>query len=249
MGKITGKILRVLNPVLPVERMLASVPRYRAYLKDLKAYRKMLPESSVVEFVPSIWEKDAEHEFDAHYQYQPLWASRLIIAKKPSLHIDIGSQLNFGLSLSLVIPVTFIDFRTLEVPVENYKSLSASILDLPFPDNSIESLSSMHVIEHIGLGRYGDPLNVSGTTDAAKELARVLKQGGDLYVTTPVGKMRTAFNSHRIHTASSVVSMFSPLELVSLDVIDDSGKWIRNTTAELYDTANYALGMFHFTKK
>ena len=37
-------------------------------------------------------------------------------------------------------------------------------------DNSVDSLSCMHVIEHIGLGRYGDPINAKGDELAAGEL-------------------------------------------------------------------------------
>ncbi len=51
---------------------------------------------------------------------------------------------------------------------------TANILDLPFKGNSVESLSCMHVVEHIGLGRYGDPMDPEGDIEAIKELKRVV---------------------------------------------------------------------------
>jgi hypothetical protein len=35
----------------------------------------------------------------------------------------------------------------------------------------------MHVVEHVGLGRYGDALDPKGDARACAELARVLAQG------------------------------------------------------------------------
>lgn len=47
-----------------------------------------------------------------------------------------------------------IDIRPLELKLDNLFFLKGSILALPFADNSIESLSSLCVVEHVGLGRF-----------------------------------------------------------------------------------------------
>ena len=60
----------------------------------------------------------------------------------------------------------------MSLPELNFKK--GNILNLPFSDYSINSLSSICVIEHIGLGRYGDQLDQFGTEKAVKELVRVL---------------------------------------------------------------------------
>jgi hypothetical protein len=36
----------------------------------------------------------------------------------------------------------------------------------------------MHVVEHIGLGRYGEPMDEQGDLKAIEELKRVLAPGG-----------------------------------------------------------------------
>jgi len=54
---------------------------------------------------------------------------------------------------SAVLPVTFVDYRPLEVCIEGFTNCSGDILNLPFKDGSVESLSCLHVAEHIGLGQ------------------------------------------------------------------------------------------------
>jgi len=65
-------------------------------------------------------------------------------------------------------------------------------------DNSIESLSSLHAAEHLGLGQYGDPINPDAYRTFIAALVRVLAPGGRLYFAVPVGKERLEFNAHRI---------------------------------------------------
>jgi hypothetical protein len=246
---IVGKILEYVNPVVPVERVLQGIPRYNSFWKDYRRYKEMAGvNGSELTIMPSIHEKDDTHEFDAHYQYQPLWALKKISAIHPAKHIDVGSQLNFGLTLSLNTPVEFIDLRKLNINWPNYTMKAGSILDLPYETNSIDSLSCMHVIEHIGLGRYGDPLNPNGSIEAAKELSRVVKSGGNFFLTTPVGKAKVAFNSHRIHTTKDILNMFNTFKLISFDVINDEGNYVENVYPSVYDTSRYACGLFHFQK-
>ena len=52
----------------------------------------------------------------------------------------------------------------------------------------------MHVIEHIGLGRYGDEMDPDGDLKAIDELKRVLSRKGDLLFVVPVGKPKIMYN-------------------------------------------------------
>jgi hypothetical protein len=89
---------------------------------------------------------------------------------KPAEHIDISSILSFSTIVSAFVPVKFYDYRPAVLEISNYHSGFADLKQLPFPDNSVESLSCMHTIEHIGLGRYGDELDVNGDIKAIEEL-------------------------------------------------------------------------------
>lgn len=122
------------------------------------------------------------------------------------------------------------------------------ILKLPFASESIESLSSLHVVEHIGLGRYGDPINPDGTRLALSELQRVLAVGGHLYLGLPIGRARVCFNAHRIFKPSSILDLLPELKLVSFSAVDDAGVFVASPSLKDFDEANYACGLFHLTR-
>jgi SAM-dependent methyltransferase len=127
--------------------------------------------------------------------------------------------------------------------------IEGSILSLPYEDNSVDSLSCLHVIEHIGLGRYGDPVDIHGSNKSAKELSRVLSKGGALYLGVPIGRERVEFNAHRIFNPNSIVAMFSELELIEFKAIDDGGSFVEDVDLDDFDNADYSCGLFMFKRK
>ncbi len=115
---------------------------------------------------------------------------------------------------------------------------------MPFADRSIPSLSSICVIEHIGLGRYGDDLDPDGSEKAAAELRRVLAAGGDLYVSVPIDdECRVYFNAHRAFTRSCVLELFADLELVAEQYL-----YGHEVVPEYAAARGFGTGMFHFRK-
>jgi len=149
------------------------------------------------------------------YFFQDVWAFDRIVSRAPAHHIDVGSHHKFVAFLSVVVPTTMLDVRPLDVQLPSLGFVEASAVDLPFASECLPSVSSLCVIEHIGLGRYGDAIDPSGTERAARELVRVLGAGGDLYVSVPLDDTdRVYFNAHRAFTEPTVQRLFSPLELV-----------------------------------
>jgi ubiquinone/menaquinone biosynthesis C-methylase UbiE len=164
--------------------------------------------------------------------------------------VDIGSRIDgFVAHLLPFCSVEYVDIRPIESPFPELVFKEGSILELPYPDNSIESLSCLHVIEHIGLGRYGDPVDPEGHIKAARELSRVLKPGGKLYLGTPVGKETVCFDAHRIFFVETILELFGELQLESFDFINDQAKHIEfsypNKEANM---ARYGCGLFLFSK-
>jgi predicted SAM-dependent methyltransferase len=150
--------------------------------------------------------------------------------------------------LSAITAVTFVDIRPLDVDIERLTPIAGSIVNMPFDDRSLRSLSCLHVAEHIGLGRYGDPLDPEGTRNAATELQRVLAPGGQLLFSLPVGRPRTCFNAHRIHGPREVVQMFPELEIVEFAGVDDDDRFRRHRELDELADQRYACGMFHFVR-
>lgn len=150
------------------------------------------------------------------YFYQDNWAFEIIVNAKPTHHVDIGSHNKFVSLLSKVVPTETVDVRPWPLAIPSLKFRLGSILALPYPDASLHSVSSLCVVEHIGLGRYGDPLDPAGTEKAVSELKRVLASGGSLYISVPVDDTtRTYFNAHRAFSIADFEQMVQPLEIVS----------------------------------
>jgi hypothetical protein len=171
-------------------KILSGLSKYSAYLRDLLRYRRMDGAESIRlrDTYPCLFDRTAKTSVDSHYFYQHVWAFENIYSLRPKVHVDIGSSVDFVGLLSVVTKVHFVDIRPLEVSnMPNIKCVKASILALPYEDNSLVSISCLHVAEHIGLGRYGDPLDPLGTKKAAAELTRCLAKGGNLFISLPVG--------------------------------------------------------------
>ena len=201
---------------------------------------------------PCIKDKTVTTSFDRHNVYQTGWAARKVREINPPFHVDISSSLYFVSILSAFIPVKFYDYRPAELYLDRIESNQGNLTNLPFPDSSIESLSCLHTVEHVGLGRYGDPMDPDGDLKAIKELIRVLRPGGSLLLVTPIGgKAIIEFNAHRIYTYDLICEYFKDLELKEFSLIHEhtrDGSIILNASREDANKEHYGCGCFWFTK-
>jgi SAM-dependent methyltransferase len=241
---------RFVTPVVDLDRLLAAPRGYRRFFADLRRYKQLLPDVkiSLADAYPQIHDRTSTSAFDPHYFHQDVWAAGRIAELGPEHHVDVGSRVDFVGFLSAITAVTFVDIRPLDVDIERLTPIAGSIVNMPFDDRSLRSLSCLHVAEHIGLGRYGDPLDPEGTRNAAAELQRVLAPGGQLLFSLPVGRPRTCFNAHRIHGPREVVQMFPELEIVEFAGVDDDDRFRRHRELDELADQRYACGMFHFVR-
>ena len=201
---------------------------------------------------PCLNEKIPSHDIEPHYTYHPAWAARILSQVRPEIHIDISSSLFFCTIVSAFIPVKFYEYRTTNLNLDNLSYESADLLNLPFENESVESLSCMHVVEHIGLGRYGDTVDPDGDLKAIFELKRVLAFGGSLIFVVPIGKPKIMFNAHRIYSYGQIVNYFAELELKEFSLITEDNKkggLLRHATKEMADQEVYGCGCFWFKKE
>jgi SAM-dependent methyltransferase len=231
--------------------MIASLGLYAWYWASWIRYARMpsAEKLRLIDGYPCLGDRTKKTPFDAHYVFQAVWAMEHIAQSGDQHHIDVGSDVRFVTMLTTHLPVTFVDIRPLKAKgIKRLTSIAGSLLELPFADASVKSLSCLHVAEHVGLGRYGDPLDPSGTRRACAELARVLAPGGNLFFSLPVGRSRVCFNAHRVHTPAQILDYFRELELIAFAVVDDRREFLSNILPSQMAVSEYGCGMFWFQR-
>ena len=235
---------------------VAAIPyflEYRKFCKSAKEQKDDRFELSWKNAYPCLNDKTSDTPFDYHYVYHTGWAARILAKTQPKEHVDISSSLYFVSIASAFVKMKFYDYRPADLVMSNLESGAADIMTLPFEGNSLESLSCLHVMEHIGLGRYGDPINAAADLTAISELKRVVKPGGTLIFATPIGgKAKVMYNAHRIYTYELLEKLFEGFEIADFAVISDSPKayhFIEHATKADADACNYGCGCFWFRKK
>ena len=185
-----------------------------------------------------------------HYFFQDIWAAEKVYSKKPEIHVDIASRIDgFVAHILPFCKVEYVDIRKITSTLPNLIFKEGSILQLPYADNSVKSLSCLHVIEHIGLGRYGDPIDPQGHIKAAQEMMRILEPGGSLFLGTPIGRERVCFDAHRVFYVESIISMFNELKIIEFSMINDKAMQI-NYNANYIESnkCQFGCGLFEFVK-
>jgi hypothetical protein len=226
---------------------LFYIPRFISHW--IKYMRLAGPQKvRLLDMQPCLGDWSPHTPFDAHYFFQGAWLARQLSELKPSQHVDIGSSVLTMSVMSAWVNTIFVDYRPLKSFLPRLASVAGDILNLPFGNGSVNSLSCMHVIEHIGLGRYGEPLNPEGSIKAAFELQRILHPGGRLFLSLPIGRERVNFNAHRIHSPDSVSKMLPLLKLVDFSYVDDEGRFRDCRQPSAATDLQYGCGMFVFEK-
>ena len=109
------------------------------------------------------------------------------------------------------------------------------VLTYDFPANSFDAVCSLSAIEHIGLGRYKDPIDSDGDTKAINRVREWLKPGGWCYFDvpyTPSGYFIFDTNKCRCYDDRSLVERFGPHEVIGV------AEWHNKSFQPVRPTAN-----------
>jgi hypothetical protein len=231
-------------------RHMLSVPfELLRFVSDLRRFKTSYKGSYAIRLLPVLFERTAKSSFDPHYVYQAVWAARHILQEnRPDTHVDISSHVPFVIQLSASVTVIQLEFRPPLIRLPSYKAIAGNILDLPFKNQSIQSLSCLHVVEHIGLARYGDPIDCQGAWCGLKELQRVIGPGGSLYLSVPVGKPLINFNAGYTFRAEDIRDVLTQLMLVEFSYVSDKRSLQHHRPLAETSSMQYALGLFHFKR-
>ncbi len=240
------RTVRCLGPLL--SHPLAAIPGYIRFFRERRAYLAAGGRANAAELYPCLFDRVASTPFDPHYFFQAAWLARRLAEVRPSRHVDVGSSVQMIGMLSAFVPVIFFDYRPLRAQLPGMSPVAGNIVRLPLRSLSLASLSCLHVIEHIGLGRYGDPCDPQGGEKAARELQRVVAPGGRLFLSLPIGRERVCFNAHRVHLPENVPKLFPELRLESFSFIDDAGKMNGGIAPSAAPAMDYGCGLFEFSR-
>ncbi len=188
------------------------------------------------------------------YFHQDLLVANMIFKNKPVRHIDIGSRIDgFVSHVASFRKIEVMDIRPLKISI--HKNIKFVQADLMNPQNikKTDSLSCLHAIEHFGLGRYNDPIDINGHIKGINNLISLLKKNGTFYISFPIGlKDKIYFNANRIFHPLSILDIPSVkkyLILTRFDYIDQKGDLHCECDLEkIYDKVKNGCGIYTFKK-
>jgi SAM-dependent methyltransferase len=109
---------------------------------------------------------------------------------------------------------TVFEVRPTEV---NHPQVHVQVQDLTYAEGiepEFDLVTCLSTIEHIGLGRYGDPIDPWGDIKMAKNLRRMLRPGGVMLISFPSGPGCVVFNQHRIYTPYRRAALFDDFRVL-----------------------------------
>jgi len=234
----------------------------KTYRQNLNIIRKQIESTNsdfeISELYPCLTDRFKEGgTAKGHYFHQDLHVARKIFEHNPEHHCDIGSRVDgFVAHVAIYRPIEVFDIRPNAASIEN---MAFSQLDLmqELPDkylNYTDSLSCLHALEHFGLGRYNDEVNLDGHQIGFNNLHKILKTGGTLYLSVPIGRQRIEFDAHRVFAVQTLLNMFeSKFEIKQFSYIDNKGDFQDNVELDQELVArnfncSYGCGIFELVK-
>lgn len=220
------------------------------FLGEWRKFRSLGGRAPFGEIAPLLFDKSTQSQTGGgHYFYQDVWALCRLKELQPPEHHDVGSRLDgFVGQATAICPVIYWDIRPPRFDLPNFQFRLGSILKLPIPSASVQSLSCLHVVEHIGLGRYGDSLDPDATEKALRELQRVLASGGQLLFSMPIGRDRVEFNAQRIWHPEKPIRILAEMRLIDFQAVDDDGRFQSVARPLDFQHSRYACGLYRFIR-
>ncbi len=190
----------------------------------------------------------------SEYFWQDLLVARMIFSAKPHRHVDIGSRIDgFVAHVAAFREIEVFDIRPIHASIPGVIFRQEDLMQSFFAmSDYCDSLSCLHALEHFGLGRYGDPLDPDGFSKGLANMSGLLKSGGILYLSVPLGIDRVEFNANRVFDPQRIIDLArgNSLELSALSIIQE-GRVMEAPMKDLSKLASqrYALGIFTFRKR
>ncbi len=261
---MVDKILKnLINAGIDLRKIKASIKGLPSYISGfIELKRQQTNGSDHFEFGPSLAclgdRSDQSGVAGGHYFHQDLLIAQRIFVNSPNRHIDIGSRVDgFVAHVASFREIEVVDIRAQGSTVRNIKFVQANLMEPPpiHLREAADSLSCLHAIEHFGLGRYGDPITYDGHRIGIANMHQILKPGGVMYISTPIGPRRIEYNAHRVFDVSYLLDIFiDHFDISRFSFVDDIGELHENIPLSEEGISNnfgchYGCGIFELIKK
>jgi hypothetical protein len=199
----------------------------------------------------------SSNSYKGHYFHQDLIVANKIYKKNPVRHIDIGSRFDgFVAHVASFRKIEVFDLQNIHQ--NHYINIIFNQIDIMKTNNSkikTDSLSCLHTIEHLGLGRYGDDIDPNGHIKGFENLLKLLDKNGLLYVSFPVStKTRVEFNEQRVFHYQEILEWLKKFGdnyiLECFDLIDDLDEiYLNYDVNNIIEKLDYGCGIYTIRKK
>jgi hypothetical protein len=242
---------------------LRTISAVRNLPVTLRDYRLLKTQNSSHDGWKLEFPRPCLHDRDAmggiasgHYFHQDLLVARKIYERSPERHVDVGSRLDgFVAHVAVFREIVVLDIRPSPSTVKNIRFLQKDVTQLdPAMADYCDSLSCLHALEHFGLGRYGDAIDVDGYIKGFRVLTAMLKPNGVLYLSVPIGRERIEFNGQRVFSIQRILDLSLPsFELIGFSYVDDEGDLHETDVSNMDELAvdkrlEFGCGIFEFRK-
>lgn len=231
------------------------------YFKNLSELKRQLGKTSsdfeIKNYYPQLSDRyDTSGALPHHYFKQDIFVANKIFKNNPVKHVDIGSRIDgFVAHVASFRKIEVFDIRKLDVqlPAINFTQADLMSDDFPFTDYC-DSVSCLHVIEHFGLGRYGDKTDADGFKKGLNNIYKMLRKDGKFYFSVPIGPQRIEYNAHRVFSVKYLIELFKDeYEIISFSYINEDDNFFESVELKEDNVSrsfncNYGCGIFELKK-
>lgn len=261
------KILFFLNLIgVDLKKFYFFISASPKFVKDISIFIKQMQQKpdgfANISIYPCLEDKQKKSGIHGgHYFYQDLYVARKIFLANPGKHVDIGSRIDgFVTHVASFRQITVLDIRPLPIIDRNISFIQHDLLH-PISEEMVDfcdSISCLHTLEHLGLGRYGDPIDFWGYKKGFDNITKLLKPEGMLYISVPIGPQRIEFNAHRVFSVQCVLDLlvgkFEVIEFSYVDSDEENSVFFENielTTNGIEENfrCDYGCGIFIAKKR
>ena len=238
---IFGLNIRKLISLIYFPKFLMEYLKFSIYTKKLHKINPILTDYY-----------DTAGNVKGHYFHQDLFVSQLIFNDNPLNHLDVASRIDgFVAHVASFRKIEVADIRDLDHKIDNIQFTKIDFMSNFSDIKKYESISCLHAIEHFGLGRYNDQIDLNGHLKGFFNITNLLEKEGKLYISFPISNYpRIEFNAHRVFHPNDIFNWngCEKLKLLRFDYVNDEGDLIKNTNTNDVINMSYACGIYTFIK-